>query len=83
MKHLLCILLNLYWIFSDLDSVSALDKSIDFIYSPFYLKKHDISDTQGASTKVKVASIANLVFVSVGYAGLIVLDGVTNEIIFQ
>ncbi|KAL4497770.1 hypothetical protein ABPG72_000525 [Tetrahymena utriculariae] len=57
--------------------------NVDFVYSPLYLSRYDILDQQGASTKIKVAQKANLVFVSAGGEGVIVLDGQTNQIIFQ
>ncbi|EAR96669.2 calpain family cysteine protease (macronuclear) [Tetrahymena thermophila SB210] len=57
--------------------------NVDFVYSPLPLFKYDIIDQQGATTKIKVAEKANLVFVSAGGQGVIVLDGLSNEIIFQ
>ncbi|KAL4453885.1 hypothetical protein ABPG74_003768 [Tetrahymena malaccensis] len=58
-------------------------EQINFVYSPFYQYKYDITDPQGASTKIKVAQQANLIFISAGYQGVIVIDGKTNKIIFQ
>ncbi|KAL4460453.1 hypothetical protein ABPG74_000204 [Tetrahymena malaccensis] len=73
---------NIFWISFFLITI-ACQQATDFVYSPLHLKKHDIQDQEGASTKIKVAEKANLVFVSAGGEGIIVLDGSTNEIIFR
>lgn len=47
------------------------------------MRRFDITEPQGASTKIKTAQKANLIFVSAGREGILVIDAVSNDIILK
>ncbi|EGR32546.1 hypothetical protein IMG5_078340 [Ichthyophthirius multifiliis] len=55
----------------------------DYIFSPFPVKEHQISQYQAASTRVKIGKNSNLVFVSCGYGGIMIIDQTTNQLIYN
>ncbi len=56
---------------------------IDYVFSPFSIKNYKIEDPQGSSTTIKIASKANLVFISAGFAGIYVIECQNNNLIYQ
>ncbi|EAR84027.2 calpain family cysteine protease (macronuclear) [Tetrahymena thermophila SB210] len=60
-----------------------LNDQIPYIYSDLYINKYDIKDPQSAFTDIKVAEKANLVFISAGFEGIYVFDGLNNQLIFN
>ncbi len=48
--------------------------STDYIFSPFPKIKHNIESYGGTPTRIKVAKNSNLVFISCGLGGIIIID---------
>ncbi|KAL4496723.1 hypothetical protein ABPG73_011689 [Tetrahymena malaccensis] len=57
---------------------NLLQPDMQFVYSQTYVQKFDITNPDGAYTKIKTAKKANLVFASAGQEGILVIDSHTN-----
>ncbi|EAR87378.2 calpain family cysteine protease (macronuclear) [Tetrahymena thermophila SB210] len=54
-------------------------QSIPFAYSQSYSFRFDITNNDGAFTKIKTAKNSNLVFASAGLEGILIIDTKTNQ----
>ncbi|KAL4496724.1 hypothetical protein ABPG73_011690 [Tetrahymena malaccensis] len=54
-------------------------QNVKFAYSQTYTSRFDISNPDGAYTKIKTAKNANLIFASAGLEGILIVDAKTNK----
>ncbi|KAL4477356.1 hypothetical protein ABPG72_002350 [Tetrahymena utriculariae] len=76
-------IVKLILIFQLSKHVWSQNSNINLVYSPFYLNKIDFLEDQGTPLIIRVAYDIDLVFISLGFKGIQVMDETGNQLLFK